>query len=261
MSMTPRNAALPSWTSVRRWTLFGPLACVLASISFNLWMLRDYGSDVMMRVMIGAILLPIVLGAPLFFYFSTKLRGLAIANARLGRVARTDSLTACLNRGAFTSRVTEWLRDPDRHPGGALLMIDADNFKAINDLFGHDVGDEALTIIARSIRAVLRGGDLVGRMGGEEFGVFLPGVGRRQAGQIAERIRQAVSDAVFLPDGNKRRPLTVSIGGAVFAEPTTFADLFRVADQRLYGAKHAGRNLSAVVQVEDHPIIRLRQSA
>jgi diguanylate cyclase len=260
--MSSPKASVPTWSSVGRSTLFGTFACVLASVAFNMVVFGDdLRGDLTLRLLISATVLPVLLCVPLFFYFGVRVRGLAIANVRLGRVARTDSLTACLNRGAFTAKVDSWLQDPESPSSGALLMIDADNFKAINDLFGHDVGDEALTIIARSIRAVLRGGDLVGRMGGEEFGVFLPGVGRRQAGQIAERIRQAVSDAVFLPDGNKRRPLTVSIGGAVFAEPTTFADLFRVADQRLYGAKHAGRNLSAVVQVEDHPIIRLRQSA
>jgi diguanylate cyclase (GGDEF)-like protein len=91
-------------------------------------------------------------------------------------------------------------------------MIDADNFKSINDLFGHDAGDEALTIIARSIRTILRAGDLVGRMGGEEFGVYLPDVDQRGAEAVAERIRRSVNLAVFAPDG-QQRSLSVSIGG------------------------------------------------
>lgn len=261
MMMTSRNAPMMrSWTSVRRWTLFGTLACMAASIAFNLWLLRDLQGEIVNRVLVSAALLPLVLGAPLFFYFSVKLRSLTIANARLGRVARTDSLTSCLNRGAFTARVNEWLHDPARAGNGALLMIDADNFKAINDLYGHDQGDEALTLISRSIRAVLRNGDLVGRMGGEEFAVFLPGVNQTQTRLIAERIRIAVNMAMFTPDG-EQRALSVSIGGAVFENQTSFSELFRLADQRLYGAKSAGRNTSTIEQVEDHPLINLKKSA
>ena len=139
-------------------------------------------------------------------------------------------------------------------------MIDADNFKAINDLFGHEAGDEALTIIARSIRAVLRAGDLVGRMGGEEFGVYLPGVDQRGAEAIAERIRRSVNLAVFAPD-DRQRTLSVSIGGAVFEGPASFSALFRIADQRLYGAKQTGRNRVTVVHVDDHPFIDLKRTA
>lgn len=260
MTHSRNFAPLHTWKSVRRWTLLGPIGCVLASISFNLWMLQDYADDVRLRVMISSIVLPVILGVPLFYYFSSKVRSLSIANARLGRVARTDSLTACLNRGAFTTKVSDWLRDPTHAPAGALLMIDADNFKAINDLYGHDQGDEALTLIARAIRAVLRNGDLVGRMGGEEFAVFLPGVNKKQTLQIADRIRRSVNLAVFMPDG-EQRVLSVSIGGAVFENRTKFSELFRLADQYLYGAKNAGRNTSNIEEVMDEGAIDLRRIA
>ncbi|MBJ3786873.1 GGDEF domain-containing protein [Devosia sediminis] len=258
--MSPRNLPLFGWSSVGRWTLFGTMACIAASISFTLLAFGDLSGELALRILISAVALPIIIGAPLFFYFSMRMRGLAIANARLGRVARTDSLTSCLNRGAFTSHINAWLRAPAAASCGALLMIDADNFKSINDLYGHDKGDEALTVIARAIRSVLRNGDIVGRMGGEEFGVFLPGVTQHQAQLVAERIRAAVNAAEFSPHGEPR-PLSVSIGGAAFSETTSFTQLFRIADQRLYGAKHAGRNTAAVVQVEDHPTINLQRTA
>ena len=257
---TPRHTYPIGWTSVGRWTLFGTLACVLASTGLTALVFGDLSGELAWRLLISATILPIIIGAPLFFYFSLRIRGLAIANARLGRVARTDSLTACLNRGAFTSRIETWLRDPASASCGALLMIDADHFKAINDLFGHDKGDEALTIIARAIRSNLRNGDIVGRMGGEEFGVFLPGVTQFQAQTVAERIRKSVEEADFRPHG-ERRDLSVSIGGAAFVETTSFSQLFRIADQHLYGAKHAGRNTASVAQVEDHPVINLKRSA
>ena len=252
--------ALQSWSSVGRWTLFGTTACVVISVIFNALMFGDLGSAALQRSIVSAVVLPVMLGLPLFFYMSIRVRGLAITNRRLGLVARTDSLTACLNRGAFTSKVGSLLAHRPYGANGALLMIDADNFKSINDLFGHDAGDEALTIIARSIRTILRAGDLVGRMGGEEFGVYLPNVDQRGAETVAERIRRSVNLAVFAPDG-QQRSLSVSIGGVAFDGPAGFSELFRIADQRLYGAKQTGRNRVTVVHVNDYPVIDLKRSA
>lgn len=260
MIVTPDSSDPQGWSSVRRWTFLGTLGCTLVAVTFNFFMFSDLGSEALSRSLLSATILPITLGLPLFFYLSMRVRSLVILNRRLSMVARTDSLTSCLNRGAFTAKVETLLGDAGSIPSGALLMIDADNFKAINDLHGHHAGDEALTIIARSIRAVLRAGDLVGRMGGEEFAVFLPGLTMPQAEQVAERIRHAVNRAVFEPDG-KQNPLSVSIGGAAFQGPTKFSDLFRIADQRLYGAKQSGRNRSAIVHADDHPVIELKRSA
>lgn len=252
--------ALQSWSSVRRWTFFGTTGCVLVSVTFNALLFGDLGASALHRSLISATLLPTILGMPLFFYLSMRMRGLAVVNRRLGMVARTDSLTSCLNRGAFTSKINALLEEQDQQGTGALLMIDADNFKSINDVFGHDKGDEALTIIARSIRSVLRAGDLVGRMGGEEFAVYLPGVDGQDAEAIAERIRYSVDLADFAPNGRQRH-LSVSIGGAVFQGPVNFSQLFRIADQHLYAAKQTGRNRVTIVRANDHPIIELRQSA
>jgi diguanylate cyclase len=249
-----------SWSSVGRWTILGTLGCVVVAVAFNALMFADMGPEAQRRSLISAVLLPIVMGVPLFFFFSMRVRGLARTNFRLGQVARTDSLTACLNRGAFTAKVSALLTQQQARAAGALLMIDADNFKSINDMFGHEAGDEALTIIARSIRAVLRGCDLVGRMGGEEFGVFLPGADEQATTAIAERIRRSVDQAEFMP-GGIQRPLSVSIGGAVFIGKTSFSELFRIADQRLYGAKQAGRNRAAIVHTCDYPFTQLRRSA
>lgn len=249
-----------SWSRVGRWTVLGTLICMVLSVSTSLLLLGASPVLSSGQVITMSALMPMLMGVPLFLFSGIRMRQLRIDNHRLGRVARTDSLTACLNRGAFTTRVDEWLKRTAECHRGALLMIDADNFKAINDVYGHHAGDEALTIIARSIRAVLRSGDLVGRMGGEEFGVFLPDVSQDEAAIIAERIRRSVNLALFAPEG-RQRALSVSIGGAVFSEKTSFSELFRIADQRLYGAKHAGRNMAAVVQAEDHPMIKLRASA
>ena len=252
--------ALQSWSSVARWTLFGTGGCMLVAICFNALYFGDLGSEALRRSLISATILPALMGVPLFFYLSMRLRGLAVVNRRLGLVARTDSLTSCLNRGAFTSKVTMLLAQQGPQSTGALLMIDADNFKSINDMFGHDVGDEALTRIARAIRANLRAGDLIGRMGGEEFAVYLPRVEQHDAEAVAERIRCAVSLVDFAPNG-RPRSLSVSIGGAVFEGAASFSELFRIADQRLYGAKQTGRNRVTIVHMNDHPYIELKYSA
>jgi len=97
------------------------------------------------------------------------------------------------------------------------------------------------------------GADIVGRIGGEEFGVFLPGSNPLRAEAVAERIRQAISDVEFIPDGSKRH-LSVSVGGAVFERQVPFGALYRTADQLLYEAKERGRNCVAMSLMHaEHP--------
>ena len=120
-------------------------------------------------------------------------------------------------------------------------MIDADDFKSINDLHGHDRGDEALQRIAATIKANVRDDDLVGRIGGEEFGVLLVGADFATAKGVAERIRHAITAIAFEPGGTEHK-LSVSVGGAAFDQIVEFGTLYRFADQRLYEAKRCGRN-------------------
>ena len=128
-----------------------------------------------------------------------------------------------------------------RADGNALLVIDADHFKTINDRFGHHRGDEVLQLIAEAIRSNVRDGDLVGRLGGEEFGVFMHGANDIIALHVGERIRKSINSLFVRSEGIAQR-LSVSIGGATFAGAIGFAELFRVADTRLYEAKRQGRN-------------------
>jgi len=238
------------WLTSRRRVAFvaaiGTLACIIVafaidsySISQGRWM---WGEDPWKNVII-----PLVLAPPVFYGLLTMVRQLSIAHDRLEIVASTDSLTSCLNRAAFATLVDAYLEKfsgtPRNH--GALLIVDVDHFKKINDTLGHDVGDEALKMIASTIRGALRDIDLVGRLGGEEFSVFLPGAHADQCAEIAERIRVAVQRSDFRPNGD-RWLLSVSIGAAPFAAATTFSELYRVADQHLYDAKRKGRNRVAV---------------
>jgi diguanylate cyclase (GGDEF)-like protein len=123
-----------------------------------------------------------------------------------------------------------------------VLLIDADHFKSINDRFGHDDGDRVLLELVANIRRMLRTGDMVGRVGGEEFLVLSPSVEEDDLLALAERIRSAIDRTSFFIAG-ERYTLTVSIGAAIAdgSEPDMMAARRR-ADTALYEAKRAGRN-------------------
>jgi len=226
------------WGSLSQWTGLGTLGCIAIAVAFNYVSFSLYAPESMGLSMVSAVAIPVILAGPLFFYLTLKLRELAVANHRLRDFASLDGLTGCLNRGAFTKFVEGHL---NKGAGGALLVVDADHFKSINDQFGHHRGDEALQLISTAIRASLRKGDQTGRLGGEEFGIFLPGADLREAGRVAERIRKMVNSLDFTPNG-ERHDLSVSVGGAAYDHPMSFGDLFRIADERLYAAKKTGRD-------------------
>lgn len=166
---------------------------------------------------------------------------LAAAHRRLADKARHDDLTGMLNRESFFAILEGSRRRSDR---GALLIIDADHFKSINDTFGHVSGDEALLLIASAIKRSVRAVDVLGRVGGEEFCAFLAGAGESEARTIAERIRREVELIRFRPTDERTVALTVSIGGTLCEKDASISELMRSADRRLYEAKHGGRNMT-----------------
>ncbi len=166
---------------------------------------------------------------------------LAAAHRLLAEKARRDDMTGLLNRETFFREVAALRSDDAR---AHLLMIDADNFKDINDTHGHLVGDDALKAIASTIRTTLRAGDLVARIGGEEFAAYLPCTDSHHAHRLAETVRRAVEATDMRTSAGVQVKLTVSIGAAVDGLSATLTDVVRSADRRLYEAKRAGRNRS-----------------
>ena len=157
--------------------------------------------------------------------------------------ATTDPKTGLLNARAWEQAARRTLdrRAPADAPA-AVLILDLDHFKLVNDSFGHLTGDAVLREVGRALTAAVRAGDRVGRFGGEEFVVVLPGAGPAAARAVAERLRASVADVsrTGLVD---ELPLSVSIGCACAPrDGTELAELLRAADRALYAAKERGRN-------------------
>jgi two-component system cell cycle response regulator len=167
-------------------------------------------------------------------------------NARLEQLAQTDPLTQLLNRRALTERITAEMERALRYDSTmALLMIDLDHFKKVNDTYGHLVGDDVLRDVAQLLGETIRGTDIVARYGGEEFLVLLPETDDEGAERFAERIRVAVEQHPFVAGKESGTlSMTTSVGVAVFpaARIESVEDLFARADAALYRAKADGRN-------------------
>jgi two-component system cell cycle response regulator len=157
-------------------------------------------------------------------------------------MALTDPLTGLYNQ-RYLRRHLSGLMESGQGRHLAVLMIDVDHFKSVNDSFGHASGDRALRLIADSLRANTRVFDSVARYGGEEFVVVMPGTGPEEAAVAAERLRSAVEEIEFNTVSAMRVPLSVSVGVACTPSSTTSPELLlQAADIALYDAKRNGRN-------------------
>ncbi len=182
----------------------------------------------------------------------TKERG----ELRHKTAALIDPLTGLANRRAFLGDADEFMaRRANRGEPVTVMIADLDRFKAINDRFGHAVGDRVLQVFAATVMRTLRASDLSGRLGGEEFAFMMPGTGIAEATRIAGRIRLRFSEAARSV-GGEAVASTVSVGVAVTAAPTAqLADLLAAADSALYRAKAEGRDRVTVIDcdVPDEP--------
>ncbi|MEB2343434.1 MAG: diguanylate cyclase [Deltaproteobacteria bacterium] len=165
-------------------------------------------------------------------------------NATLARLSTTDPVTGLRNRRYATEFLAlEVLRAVRYHTPLAVLLLDLDHFKRVNDTHGHRVGDAVLQVVADTLRATLRSTDVAGRYGGEEFLVVLPQTERAGAVALAERVRAAIEETAIDVGGPAPVSVTVSIGVAALDERTGSAEqLVERADGALYAAKDAGRN-------------------
>lgn len=168
------------------------------------------------------------------------------------RLSTIDPLTETYNRAGINNIIRSLLAGKahltEGHPNFALMVLDIDFFKRVNDERGHDAGDRILHAVADILKNNVRSQDFTGRWGGEEFVVILPGTPKEAAMELAERLRLVVAEYVFEP----RRPLhiTVSVGVGESLDGEDFAATFKRVDQALYRAKHGGRNCCVMTDAD-----------
>ncbi len=224
------------------------LVTILVLMRAGLEAFWPIASDQLMRATpvnlasIGALLLLPVLATVGFLLMCAE-----SAQIQLERMARVDYLTGIYNRRAIDDLAKRAISAARRHGVAlAIIIVDLDHFKAVNDEHGHQCGDNALVEAVRRMREIVRSEDLVGRQGGEEFVVVMPDIDLASAQAAAERLRRSFSETpMAIHDGDVpiNVALTISIGVAAL-EPSDqqFSHLLRRADQALYAAKAAGRN-------------------
>ena len=184
-----------------------------------------------MRIGVGLFVI-----APLAFFILHLIRLQGLAIEEIQKASRYDALTGAMTRGYFLDQTRLALSR-----GGGLMMIDADCFKAINDTFGHDMGDEALKLMAQVMRDVTGPEALVGRLGGEEFAVFLPDADAERTEESGEALCLAVRKAGRTIAGQPVG-LTLSIGAVSVEAGGSLERSLKSADLLLYEAKKAGRD-------------------
>ncbi|VVE44439.1 putative diguanylate cyclase YedQ [Pandoraea soli] len=170
---------------------------------------------------------------------------------RMERLATFDDLTGLLARRAFIARAEAIAREcADKKSTFSIAILDIDNFKSINDRYGHAAGDLALAHVASLIAGAVRATDIVGRIGGEEFALLLPGETREHAGHLINRLRDIVATSGSCVPGREVMS-TLSAGVDAFREGDTLATVMARADAALYAAKAKGRNCVVVAPAMD----------
>ena len=238
------------WQVVLAVTLFSRLASV--GLAYPLSVALGADPQRLPTFMFVALVVPAIVAPLISAVVVTLAFDLEDARATLDRLARRDALTELFNRRYFHERYELELRRAWRTASPlAVLMIDADHFKALNDTHGHQAGDEVLRQMARVCGAALRPYDLLARYGGEEFVVLLPGLALDAACSVAERIRQAVAGMKCVTAAGALLDTTVSVGVACLVRSEGDLDsegpaLLQRADRAMYRAKEAGRNCWSV---------------
>lgn len=203
----------------------------------------EFGSILLVLGILWLLFSLMLLGS--WYVIRRMVRNMYILQETLRWRASYDAQTHLFNRGAFIERAKRIAaRCQHQHLPFCLIQIDLDHFKRINDTWGHQAGDKALVQAASIVRQALRGDDMAGRVGGEEFCIVLPGTLLPEATAIAERIRERLNSKEILVRQNTTIRISASFGVscAILESDYDFEHLQSIADRRLYQAKQAGRN-------------------
>ncbi len=248
------NTTVSSLSPVRQTAIISAIAALLSVTFTGATYFLFFGIDNRFWPAINmSFLIPWAITIPLGLYMSKqrfKLVGLTNrlqeaqsklrdANKALEQRANFDGMTGLLSRDSFFNQL-EQMRVPEAP--NVLMIVDVDHFKRINDNFGHPIGDHALILLGKVFRKTLRQQDLIGRIGGEEFGIFLPDTSAPEGQIIGEIIRHEIENTIFEPYDNMRHVITVSIGVTDVAAHHQRAAMLGNADTALFTAKRSGRN-------------------
>ncbi|KAB0495930.1 GGDEF domain-containing protein [Pseudomonas vancouverensis] len=217
-----------------RWSYFAAQAIT--------WTLLNpfYGTGIVLHEFKGimAVSYTVFLGALTIYSFLT-LNKVKLYNFIMSRLlldqAYIDTLTAIPNRRSFMTRADLQMNKVPREQGHYLAMVDIDNFKKVNDVYGHDIGDEVLARVAANIKSVMADFDYA-RLGGEEFAIYLAGVSHETMAALATELCRVVREQTT------RHPVTISIGLAQVLEGETLNQALKKADEALYESKHTGKD-------------------
>ncbi|GAB2792716.1 hypothetical protein GCM10027040_18600 [Halomonas shantousis] len=209
----------------------------LGSVHFSTFTMHAWHHGSMSREMLRSVNLGAV-----FLLFSFVVLQLYVITERVEKRYRVDashdSLTGVLNRRAIFELAGQYWQ---QGRGFTLLLLDADHFKSVNDTYGHSAGDEVLRHLSQTLKKTLREGDVLGRVGGEEFLVLLPGAGREEALQVAAKLRRRLAESPCRLH-ELTLPVTLSMGLALSREAALLDGVVELADRRLYAAKSSGRD-------------------
>lgn len=209
-------------------------AVVLVAANVGAWLMRATPHDFFA---LHLFLIPAIGAAAVLASLTRRARLHAFQlELALEHQARHDALSGALTRAAFLARAEAARLGEER---ASVLVLDVDHFKSLNDRFGHAMGDEAIRRLAAAVTAELRDGDVLGRLGGEEFAVLLPGLDESAAVVVAERLRAAVC-AVVLKAQGQQASMTVSVGVAQTRAGEPLETLLHRADAALYASKRGG---------------------
>jgi len=175
------------------------------------------------------------------------------ANFKLEQISRTDPLTKISNRRDMIEKIEHEKKRFSRNGKPfVLIMADIDNFKQVNDKYGHDAGDFVLESIAHLMQASVRKQDIIGRWGGEEFLLLLPETDVEGGKALSEKIRKSVSITPYVIS-DKKIPITTTLGVSVYDRPMDFEQCIKLADQALYEGKNKGKNCVVIAQNGSKP--------
>jgi len=168
-------------------------------------------------------------------------------NKRLQEIVVTDELTRISNRRYMEFQLTSATQEAQQfHQPFGVLFIDIDHFKLVNDQYGHNVGDDVLQLVARTIDSNIRENDVFSRWGGEEFLLLTKGITKKALLKLSEKLRVLVKNSQLTDESGNIISVTISLGGTIYNEPESVEELIARADQFMYEAKRNGRNQTII---------------